>query len=55
MMGEADNEKFTAEDVEKITVENFEELSRNTDDSLSAEKIFPLSEDEEKTIGDNDN
>ena len=50
---EADDEKFTGEDVEKITVENFEELSRNTDDLLSAEKIF-LSEDEEKTIGDNE-
>ena len=48
---EADDEKFNGEDVEKITVENFEELSRNTDDLLSAEKIF-LSEDEEKTIGD---
>ena len=50
---EADDQKFTNEDKEKITVENFEELSRNTDDLLSAEKIF-LSEDVEKTIGDNE-
>ena len=50
---EADDEKFTGENVEKITVENFDDLYRNTDDLLSAEKIF-LSEDVEKTIGDNE-
>ena len=49
---EADDEKFTGEDVEKITVENVEELSRNADDLLSVKKN--IAEDEDETIGDNE-
>ena len=49
---EADDEKFTGEDVEKITVENVEELSRNADDLLSVKKN--IAEDEDETIGDDE-
>ena len=49
---EADDEKFTGEDVEKITVENVEELSRNADDLLSVKKN--IAEDEDETICDNE-
>ena len=49
---EADDEKFTGEDVEKIIVENVEVLSRNADDLLSVKKN--IAEDEDETIGDDE-
>ena len=49
---EADDEKFTGEDVEKIIVENVEELSRNADNLLSVKKN--IAEDEDETIGDDE-